>query len=803
MDCCRDQNSFFVSENTPKSVDQVRNFHVQSRKENYTGRREWNPQWIGTENRNDEENNLPPELFQKKFMASARPIRAILQVSAMGIYSIALNGRRIEDSYFNPGYTHYESYVQYQTYDVTAAVQTGENILRIIVANGWWLGRLGNRNNVYGDRRGIAAVLKLLYEDGSSCCVEADESWTVTTDSPVRYADYYNGETIDLRRMEEEKWNWKPVCRIEGKVPEVKRHFGAFVKEEERLRPVSVNGAVYDFGQNHAGILRLCVKAGRDTVITIRHGEILTDDGMLFTDNLRSAKQTMTFICGKNGINTFTPLFTFMGFRYAEVKSSEPVEIVAIESAVLTSDTKPIGSFQCSDPLLNRLQQNIQWGQKSNFIDIPTDCPQRDERMGWTGDIAVFARTAAFNRDISAFMRKWLYDLRMYQRENGAIPVTIPENQTYQPTSDIIPIAIWGDAATMVPWAVYRAYGDKDFLSEQYESMKAYTDAEIAAAASTGEGSRRYLWDENPFQYGDWCAAGETYEEWIAKGSYLATAYLSNSVEIMRKAAEVLDCQMDVQYYAEVQENIRNAFAEHCILPDGTLNGDFQSNYVCALHFRLAPETKRTSVAARLASLVRECNYTVRTGFAGTPYLLFALADNGYVQEAYRVLQNEACPGWLYTVKAGATTMWERWDALDERGRFYKGNGADMVSFNHYAYGAVGDFFYSRILGIEPVEAGYQRFRIRPVPGGTLTWAEGSLETRFGKVYVRWEVSDETFCLYLETPIGLHGEIVMPDGKIYRTDGGSRMYRCLKFHSSSCGCDSGLFAKEKWDEAIL
>lgn len=735
--------------------------------------------WIGTKNRNDNAGTLPPELFQKKFFIEKLPVRASLRISALGIYSASLNGKQAGDIYFAPGYTHYESYVQYQTYEAISLLRRGENVLRVTVANGWWLGRLGNRNNIYGSRRGLIAELLLFYEDGIVKRIGTDESWLATTDSPVRYAEFYNGETIDLRRSEEDDWRWEPVCRMTEELPELKPHMGAFVKEDSRLQPISQKGSIYDFGQNHAGVIQLCVKARRGTTIAIRHGEILADDGTLFTKNLREAKQTLTLVCGTDGMNVFKPQFTFMGFRYAEVSADGPMEIHSIESVVLTSDARPIGSFSCSDPLLNRLQQNIQWGQISNFIEIPTDCPQRDERMGWTGDIAVFAQTAVFNRDIDVFMRKWLYDLRSYQKENGAIPVTIPENKTYQPTPEVIPIAIWGDAATMVPWAVYRAYGDRELLEQQYESMKAYTESELRAAASSGEGKRQYLWDENPFQYGDWCAVGEGYEEWTAKGRYLATAYMANSVNILQKAAEELGKETEARRYAEILEKIKDAFAELCILPDGRLTGDFQSNYVCALYFDLVPEVQKASVAARLAHLVREADHTVRTGFAGTPYLLFALADNGYAEDAYRVLQNEKSPGWLYTVKAGATTMWERWDALDENGHFYEGSGADMVSFNHYAYGAVGDFFYRRILGLEPVKAGYERFRVRPVPGGTLEWAEGSLETDFGKIQIRWEISAGAFHLRVVIPESATAEIILPDGTKQETGGGIRTYECV------------------------
>lgn len=732
-----------------------------------------NARWIGTGRKNDKHNTLPPELFRKKFDLETLPARAVLQASAMGVYEASVNGQRVDDCYFAPGYTHYESYVQLQTYDVSALLKVGENRLDITVANGWWLGSIGNQNNRYGDCRGLIAALTLTFADGAERRIVTDESWLTTKDTPERFSDFYNGETIDLRNIEEKNWYWESAKFLSDRLPALKPHFGAHVREECRLVPVSRHGTIYDFGQNHAGVLRLTVKAKRETTITVRHGEILDEQGRLFTKNLRKAKQTLTLVCGTDGENTFAPWFTFMGFRYAEITADSEFEIVKLESAVLTSDCKPIGTFSCSDEKLNRLFQNIQWGQRSNFIDIPTDCPQRDERMGWTGDIAVFAETATCNRDIGDFMRKWLYDLSLYQRPNGTLPVTIPENKTYQPTPFKVPIAIWGDAATMVPWAVYRAYGDKEALTAQYDSMKAYTDAEIRAAARTGRGKRKFLWDKNPFQYGDWCAPGESFLQWRRKGKYLSTCFLANSVDIMRRAAKALKKTEDEQYYSRMLANIQDAFASFCILPNGHLAGDFQSNYVCALYFGLIPKEKRALAARRLTELVRENQYKIATGFAGTPYLLFALADNGYTEEAYKVLQNEACPGWLYTVKAGGTTMWERWDALAEDGSIKAGTIPDMVSFNHYAYGAVGAFFYRRILGIEIVEPGYRSFRVHPVPGGSLTHAEGHI----GDIFAAWKIESGIFTLNVTVPAGKEAEIVLPSGAAYTVQNGTHYYK--------------------------
>jgi len=731
--------------------------------------------WITSGNRNDKANSLPPELFRKKLIVRNGLQQAKLTVSAMGIYEAAINGKKVGDAWFTPGYTHYESYVQLQAYDVTSPLQIGENTLDITVANGWWMGTLGNRNNRYGNHRGLIAELTLTYEDGCAETIGTDESWLWTKDTPVRFADFYDGETIDLRCADEGKWIFQPAILDTGWVPEVKSQLGTKVIEEMRLTPVSQKGDIYDFGQNHAGVIFLSVDAPAGTVISIRHAEILDSHGTLFTQNLRKAKATLTLICGEDGPNEFLPRFTYMGFRYIEVRANAPIKIKKLESVVLTSDCPQIGEFRCSDEKLTRLQQNIQWSQRSNFIDIPTDCPQRDERMGWTGDIAVFAQTAAFNRDISAFMKKWLWDLELYQAPNGAVPFTVPLNPTYQPKAKPFPVAIWSDAATMVPWAVYRAYGDKEILAQQYDSMKAHTDAELRAAAKFSWGYRKYLWNHNLYQFGDWCAPGESYVQWNRKGNFLATTYMANSVRILQQSAAVLGKTEDAKHYAKILEEIKSAYERYYIKPDGKLRGDFQSNYVCALYFDMVPEEKKPAVAKRLVELVRKKNHLIQTGFAGTPYIAFALADNGYTEDAYKLILNEKCPGWLYTVNAGGTTTWERWDALNPDGSIRADTIPDMVSFNHYAYGAVGDFFYRRTLGLEPLEAGYGKFQVKPNPG-PLTWAEGSLITKFGKIAIRWERIDGTFTLNITVPEGTECEIVLPNGEAHMVASGSHEF---------------------------
>lgn len=759
-------------------VNNNHGYHAIFESNFYSGKLDesWCGKWITSFIQNDKHNQLPPELFQKKFNLSEKPIQAILYTSALGIYQGKLNGERISDIYFAPGYTHYQSYLQFQTYDVTEKINVGENVLRFLIANGWYLGTIGSVNNNYGKSRGLISELHLLYSNGTEQIITTDKSWEYTKDTEVCYADFYNGETIDLRKQDESTWKWNRVLENPKIKLELKAHIGAFVKEDQRLIPTKLADNIYDFKQNHSGIVQIKVKASKDTRILIRHAEILNEDGSIFTKNLRKAKQLLTLICGLNGEQEFAPQFTFMGFRYIEIISDKPIEVISLESIVLTSDVKESGSFICSDPLLTRFQKNIEWGQRSNFIDIPTDCPQRDERMGWTGDIAVFASTASQNRNIKVFMRKWLYDLSLDQRPNGTIPVTIPEIKKYQPTPFHVPIAIWGDATTMVPWAIYKQYGDKNLLEEQYDSMKRYTLSEIRAAARVGREEFKYVWNWNPFQYGDWCAPDERVGQWKRKGKYLATAFFANSVNIMFNSAKALGKVDDEKYFGDYLQKIKDAYASIYIHEDGKLLGDFQSHYVCALYFELIPDEKKTLVVNRLVELVRLKEHRIQTGFAGTPYLAFALADNGYIEDAYKVIQNTQCPSWLYTVKAGGTTVWERWDALDENGYIQKNKKqsiADMVSFNHYAYGAVGDFYYRRILGIEPVLPGYQEFIVKPIIGGTLEYAKGSLETIYGLIKVKWKKDDNNIEIDITVPTNTKCIVMLPNNTSYKVGSGT------------------------------
>ena len=450
-----------------------------------------------------------------------------------------------------------------------------------------------------------------------------------------------------------------------------------------------------------------------------------------------------------------------MGFRYIAVTGIAP-EALEVKVRALSSDFEETGSFSCSDERLNRLQSNIRWSGRSNFVDIPTDCPQRDERQGWTGDIAVFASTACYNFNLSRFYEKWLKDMRIEQGRGGGIPTVVPIQGCSTP---VVAVACWGDSCILVPWAEYLTRGNTELLRRQYPCMKRYLKAVKFWASLSGFGQKKYIW-KWLFQFGDWCAPEGYIKDWMAKGKWVATAYFANSCGLMAKIAAVLGETQDVIFYTDLREKICQAFRS--ILTDGSGNllKDFQTGYVLPLYFDMEQGENRKTMAANLNRLVAEKDYHLSTGFTGTPYLLFALADNGYVDTAYRVLMQDTCPSWLYCVKMGATTFWEQWNAITPDGKVRD------PSMNHYAYGAVGDFLYRRVLGLEPTDGGYRRFRVKPLPGGELTWAQGGTKTPYGQIWVRWEIRNGTFSVTVNVPVSTTCQLVLPSGKEFELHSG-------------------------------
>lgn len=753
----------------------------------------WKAKWISDGAYNFTEKGVSPipMTFKKAVTPAKKVVRARLYSTAMGIYEATLNGKKIGKDYFAPGFTSYFTNLQYQTYDVTELLNEGENLLIFVVGGGWAVGSFvwTRKNRHYAERQALLAELRLDYADGTSEVVGTDESWQVTEDGNYRFSDIYDGETYDAT-VDLSAVRWRGAARETLKInPVISATYGSLVCEHEVFKPQTVTKLqdgqiVYDFGQNFAGVVRLEIKkAAKGQKITVKHAEILKKDGGLFTEFLRSAKCTATYIC-KDGVQSYSPKLTYMGFRYISVTGIDEKD-VEVSAVALYSDLRRTGSFSCSDERINRLQSNIIWSSKSNFMDIPTDCPQRDERMGWTGDIAVFAPTACYNFDMSRFLDKWLRDVKNEQRSTGGIPNTVPvHGYGFPATMPVMAVAFWGDACILVPWAEYQARGDKELLRKMYPAMKKYVRACAFWAGLLSFGKRRYIWNVPAMlTFGDWVAPDlPKMQQWQARGKWTGTASLKNTSGILSEIAEILGEADDAKKYKELSEKVADAYRSVFTDGNGKLKQEFQTAYVLPLQFNIFSGNDRREAAKNLVDLVERNDYCIGTGFPGTPYILFALADNGYADAAYKMLLNEKCPSWLYEVKAGATTVWERWDGLAEDGTCHIGDDGTagvMISYNHYASGAVGKFLYSRVLGIENTEAGYKRFAVKPVIGGGLTCAEGQTETPYGTISCRWEIDGErTFTLSVSVPVSTVCDVTLPDGSVNVVGSGDYKFTC-------------------------
>ncbi len=748
----------------------------------------WSAQWITDLSYDFPKNTSPrPMTFRRRFTVKKKLRRAFFNSTALGIYDLYLNGEKVGKDYFAPGLTSYYHQIQYQTYDVTKQIKN-ENEILAVVAGGWAAGSFTykRKSKISTDRQAFLCELFLEYEDGSLDIIKTDESWEVTLDGNYRMAEWYDGEiydaTVDLGRS---KWKKADVTRPR-KNPKILAQYGPPVRVMGRMHPVSVNKAgsgelIYDFGQNFAGVICAKIRGKYGQKVIFRHAEVLVD-GELFVKPLRTAKATAVYIC-RDGEQAYSPRLTYMGFRYVGVSGIQP-EDLELSALVLHSEIDEAGYFACSNELINRLQQNIRWSGKSNFVDIPTDCPQRDERQGWTGDIAVFAGTACFNFDMSRFFNKWLKDMRAEQGRGGGIPMVIPRAGDNWP---VMATSCWGDSCVLVPWAEYLARGNMELLRKQYPTIKKFLKAaEWWSKFLSFTPSRRYIW-RWPFHFGDWCSPEGTAKDWIAKGKWIGTAYFANSCGIAAKIARILGFDQDAEYYSSLREKIIKAYRKVFTDGSGKLKNEFQTAYVLPLHFKMAEGDEAGNMAKNLVRLIREADNHLTTGFPGTPYLLFALSDNGYLDAAYELLLQETCPSWLYQVKAGATTIWERWDALRPDGTINTGDlknpedesGGGMVSFNHYAGGAVGDWLYRRIAGIEPTSGGYKTFRVAPKPGGGLSWAEATHRCPFGEIVSHWQIEDGMFILKVKVPFGTSALIELPNGEKHQVKSGEYTFKTV------------------------
>ncbi|MDQ2921730.1 MAG: glycoside hydrolase family 78 protein, partial [Acidobacteriota bacterium] len=715
---------------------------------------DWQTSWIEPDLKEDASKSQPAPMLRGTFKTSGAVKQARAYVTSHGLYEMHLNGRRVGDQLFTPGWTSYNKRLQYQTYDITSLLRSGENAVGVVLSDGWYRGNIGfsGQRNFYGERLALLMQIQIRYEDGHQEIVGTNPSWKTST-GPILMSEIYHGETYDAR-LKKSGWSspdyidkdWAGVKVVTHRKDTLVAPAGPPVRKIEEIRPIKIirtpgGETVVDMGQNMVGWVRIKVQGQPGTIITLRHAEVLDNQGNFYTANLRGAKQTVQYTLKGGGLDTFEPHFTFQGFRYVAV-DGYPGELTLdnLTGVVIHSDMSRASEFTTSSPLLNQLQHNIIWGQKGNFLDVPTDCPQRDERLGWTGDAQVFSRTAVFNMDVAGFYTKWLKDVSADQMENGSIPYVIPDVLT-KPGKPAGGSAGWADVAVVIPWTMYLTYGDKRVLEEQYDSMDKWIGYMRQRAGDD------YIWDGD-FHFGDWLAFATTRPDYPGATTgkdLIATAFYAHSTDLMQRIARLLGKQSDAARYGELFDKIRNAFRKEFVTERGRVGEDTQTAYVLALEFDLLPEELRAVAAERLARDVRTRGH-LTTGFLGTPYICHVLSRYGHLDEAYLLLNREQYPSWLYPVKQGATTIWERWDGQKPDGSF---QDRGMNSFNHYAYGAIGDWMYQVMAGIEvdPQAPGYKHALIQPQPGGRLSQVRASHNTPYGKVTSAWELKGDRFAL--------------------------------------------------------
>lgn len=738
---------------------------------------DWHARFISPDWDEDTEQSNPSPYLRREFDVRTGVKAARLYISALGLYEAQINGTLVGDQVLAPGWTVYDQRLRYQTFDVTPLLHEGRNAIGAILGDGWYRGRLGfgdGRRNIWGDRLALLAQLEIEYADGSSERIVTDEKWRAATGA-ILMNSIYDGETYDAR-LERIGWalsgydesDWSAVRQLESDLSTLEAPVSPPVRRTEQIAPVAITKSpsgktLVDFGQNLVGWLSITRQGVSGQTITLRHAEVL-ENGELGTRPLRQAEATDRYILRSDGVETWEPRFTFHGFRYAEVTGWEgelsPSDICAV---VIHSDLERAGWFECSDPLLNQLHKNVVWGMRGNFVDVPTDCPQRNERLGWTGDIQVFAPTASFLYDVSGFLQSWLIDLALEQRKAGGIVAFVVPNLFEWP----IGAAVWGDAATIVPWVCYQRYGDLGILRDQFESMRTWVDYVASLAGKTR------LWDKG-FQFGDWLdpsAPPDNPGQSQTDKVIIATAYFARSAELVARAAALLGRDDDQQRYKALAAEIRAAFAREYITPSGRIMSDAETAYALALEFDLLPTAEQRQRAGdRLMELVHASGYHISTGFVGTPLICDALCHSGHYTAAYRLLLQQDCPSWLYPVVMGATTIWERWDSMLPDGSI---NPGDMTSFNHYALGAVADWMHRTIGGIAPAEPGYRRIAIRPYPGGGLTYAHTRHLTPYGLVECYWEIKAGQFDLRVVVPPNTSVQVTLPGNESTSIEVGS------------------------------
>lgn len=723
-----------------------------------------------------------PCLFRRRFRVEGPVSKALVRWTSIGVGEVRLDGKLLSEAVLFPGWTDYRKRVRYEETDVTAELEAGEHCLEVLVGDGWACGFIANLGRqVYAKRPAVLAEIRWTGEAGEEAGIATGEDWEVAK-TPILESDLLMGERYDARLEKEEK-AFVPVVLREGYSPErLERNTGPLVRRKERfwggeVRPAVGCRKLYDLGQNIAGRVKIRVRGQAGTTLVLRHGETLQADGALYRENLRSALATDYYTLSGDGEETWEPVFTFHGFRYVSVdwEGEAACEILELEGIALYSDMEESGWFSCSHDGLNQLYRNIVWGQKGNFLDIPTDCPQRDERLGWTGDAQVFARTAAFNMDVRGFFRKWLTDLRDAQREDGRVPPVAPDVVAFGLDIDGGPA--WADALILIPWYLYEVYGDEDLLRENYAAGCRYMNYVARVKVKDGIRGHPDRLSEDYFcgGFGDWLALdGGEDTRGITPRDLLGTAFYARNAEVLGAVAEVLGETEAAVTWRRLHEGIVAAYRRRFVREDGTPVIRTQTACVLSLHFDLLEPPERPVMARELVRLIEENGYHIGTGFVGTPYILPVLETSGYVDIAYRLLEQEAFPSWLFPVRNGATTIWERWDGWHPEKGF---QDVGMNSFNHYAYGAVGEWMVRSVAGLAPGEPGYRTILFQPRPGGSLRSAQARYLLPAGEVSISWQLeADRTLSVELVVPRGHAGVLAIP-GKAKETLGEGRHSR--------------------------
>ena len=732
---------------------------------------DWQGQWISAPTPRDvtlDDLTLPPcPYLRKSFTAAKSVARATLFATARGVYELTLNGSRVSNAVLAPGWTDYTRRIAYQTYDVTDQILSGENALSAALGDGWYCGYVGfgNERNHYGDTPQLLLQLNIEYADGSQDSVVSDGSWQGAT-GPILYSDMLMGEWYDARR---EPTDWQPVQTAARDHVALVPQDDPPVRVTEELTPRAITEPtpgtfLFDLGQNMVGWARLTVEGPAGTEVRLRFAEILNPDGTLYTTNLRAAKQTDTYILRGGGVETWEPRFTFHGFRYVEVTGLPGTPTLdAITGCVVHSDTPPAGTFECSNGLVNQLQRNIVWGQRGNFLSIPTDCPQRDERLGWMGDAQIFVRTATCNMDVHPFFVKWMQDVEDAQTPDGGFPDVAPRLgglPHFGPVGTGSPA--WGDAGVIVPWTIYQVYGDAEILRRHYAAMAQWITFLHTA-------NPNLLWTERVgHDYGDWLSiAADTPKD------VLATAYFAYDVSLMARIADVLGHADDAQKYRQLFADIKAAFNAAFVTNDGRIKGDTQTCYVIALRFDLLPAPLRPLAAKHLVDDIASKGGHLSTGFVGVGYLCPTLTEAGYNDVAYQLLLNETFPSWGYSIRHGATTIWERWDGWTEEKGF---QDPGMNSFNHYSLGSVGEWLYRYVAGIDtdPAHPGFAHILIHPHPhpGPGLTHARAEYQSIRGRIVSEWKKDSGVLTLDVSIPANTTATVFLPAGEAATTTEG-------------------------------